>query len=195
MDHQKKNTMKDALVFLIDTFTRLYLLILLLRFWLPIVRANFRNPVAQGVLRYTSPAVVPIRRYIPAIGKLYTAKVLVAMIIQVLATIVILVITRGTGIVDTLSAAFLSIIGSALVDLASLSVVMFIVAIALKVIFGFFGRYMGPLSDLLNDLTNPLLQPMRRIIPPLGVVDLSAYIVFILLIALNMMLADLRPAF
>jgi len=186
--------MKDALIFLIDTFTRLYLLILLLRFWLPIVRANFRNPVAQGVLRYTSPAVVPVRRFIPAIGKLDTATVLVALVIQVLASIVMLLILRGLAFIDMLSGVFLSLVGSALVDLASLSVVMFIVAIALRVIFGFFGRYMGPLSDLLNDLTNPLLQPMRRLIPPLGVIDLSAYIVFILLIALNMMLADLRPA-
>jgi YggT family protein len=186
--------MKDALIFLIDTFTRLYLLILLLRFWLPIVRANFRNPVAQGVLRYTSPAVVPVRRFIPAIGKLDTATVLVALVIQVLASIVMLVILRGLAYIDTLSGAFLSLVGSALVDLASLSVVMFIVAIALRVIFGFFGRYMGPLSDLLNDLTDPLLRPVRRLVPPLGVIDLSAYIVFILLIALNMMFADMRPA-
>ncbi len=185
--------MKDALIFLIDTFTRLYLLILLLRFWLPVVRANFRNPVAQGVLRYTSPAVVPVRRYIPAIGKLDTATVLVALIIQILASIVMLLIRRGTAIIDTLSDTFPSLVGSALVDLASLSVVMFIVAIALRVIFGFFGRYMGPLSDLLNDLTDPLLQPVRRLIPPLGVIDLSAYIVFILLIALNMVLTDMRP--
>ncbi len=91
--------------------------------------------------------------------------------------------------------SFPGIVGSALVDLASLSVVMFIVAIALRVILGFFGRYLGPLSDMLNDLTNPLLRPIQRIIPPLGVVDLSAYIVFILLIALNMILADLRPSF
>jgi YggT family protein len=187
--------MKDALIFLIDTFTRLYLLILLLRFWLPIVRANFRNPVAQGVLRYTSPAVVPVRRFIPAIGKLDTATVTVALIIQVVASIIILVLSRGIAVVDTLSSAFLSIVGAAVLDLASLSVVMFIVAIALRVILGFFGRYLGPLSDLLNDLTDPLLRPMRRIIPPLGVVDLSAYIVFILLIALNMALADLRPVF
>lgn len=186
--------MKDALIFLIDTFTRLYLLILLLRFWLPVVRANFRNPVAQGVLRYTSPAVVPVRRYIPAIGKLDTATVLVALVIQILASIVMLVILRGLAFFDTLSSTFLRIAGSALVDLASLSVVMFIVAIALRVIFGFFGRYMGPLSDLLNDLTDPLLRPVRRLIPPLGVIDLSAYIVFILLIALNMMFADMRPA-
>ncbi len=187
--------MKEALIFLIDTFTRLYLLILLLRFWLPIVRANFRNPVAQGVLRYTSPAVVPVRRYIPAIGKLDTATVLVALTIQVIASIVMLLILRGLTVVDTLSGSFLRIVGAALVDLASLSIIMFIVAIALRVIFGFFGRYMGPLSDLLNDLTDPLLGPVRRMIPPLGVLDLSAYIVFILLIALNMAIGDLRPAF
>jgi len=185
--------MKDALIFLIETFSRLYLLILLLRFWLPIVRANFRNPIAQGVLRYTSPAVVPLRRYIPAIGKLDTATVLVALIIQVLVTTIIMMISQGIAFLGTLPAVFLSIVGSALVDLASLSVVMFIVAIALRVILGFFGRYLGPLTDLLNDLTEPLLRPVRRIIPPLGVVDLSAYIVFILLIALNMALADLRP--
>jgi YggT family protein len=186
--------MKDALIFLIDTFSRLYLLILLLRFWLPIVRANFRNPIAQGVLRYTSPAVVPVRRFIPAIGKLDTATVLVALLIQVLVTIIIMIL-QGIAFVGTFSSAFPSIVGSALVDLASLSVVMFIVAIALRVILGFFGRYLGPLTDLLNDLTEPLLRPVRRIIPPLGMVDLSAYIVFILLIALNMALADLRPTF
>ncbi len=186
--------MKDALIFLIDTFTRLYLLILLLRFWLPMVRANFRNPVAQGVLRYTSPAVVPVRRFIPAIGKLDTATVLVALAIQVAATILILLIVRGPVVFDAFGSAFPTIVFAALVDLASMSVMMFIVAIALRVILGFFGRYLGPLSDLLNDLTEPLLRPMRKILPPLGVVDLSAYLVFILLIALNMVLADLRPA-
>jgi YggT family protein len=185
--------MQNALIFLIDTLTRLYLLILLLRFWLPILRANFRNPVAQGVLRYTSPAVVPVRRFIPAFGKLDTATVLVALTIQVLATILILLVLRGLAVFEVLSSAFPAILGAALVDLASLSVMMFIVAIALRVILGFFGRYLGPLSDLLNDLTEPLLRPARRMIPPLGVVDLSAYLVFILLIALNMVLADLRP--
>lgn len=186
--------MKNALIFLIDTFTRLYLLILLLRFWLPIVRANFRNAVAQGVLRYTSPAVVPIRRFVPAIGKLDTATVLVALLIQLLAIIVILFIARGAGFVESLQASFLRLLLAASVDLASLSVFMFIVAIAIRVILGFFGRYLGPLSDLLNDLTDPIMRPIRRIIPPLGVIDLSAYIAFILLIALNMMLVDLRPA-
>jgi YggT family protein len=56
------------------------------------------------------------------------------------------------------------------------------------------GKYFGPLSDLLADMTEPLLRPIRKIIPPLGVIDLSAYIAVILLIALNMVLTDLLPA-
>ena len=43
--------MKNALIFLLDTFAQLYLLLLLMRFWLPVLRANFTNPIAQGVLR------------------------------------------------------------------------------------------------------------------------------------------------
>jgi YggT family protein len=62
------------------------------------------------------------------------------------------------------------------------------------VILNLVGRYFGPLSDLLADMTEPLLLPIRRLIPPLGVIDLSAYIAIVLLIALNMVLTDLLPA-
>jgi YggT family protein len=75
-----------------------------------------------------------------------------------------------------------------------LSVVIFIAAIIIRVVLNLLGKYFGPLSDLLADMTEPLLRPIRRIIPPLGVIDLSAYIAVILLIALNMVLTDLLPA-
>ena len=184
--------MKDALIFLIDTFTRLYLLILLLRLWLPLLRANFRNPVAQGILRYTSPAVVPFRRWIPPIGKIDTATVLVAMLIQLAATIVIRTIAAGTDFLASIGADFLPLLVSTFFELARLSVVIFIVAIIIRVILSLVGRSFGPLTELLADLTDPLMRPMRRIIPPLGVVDLSAYIVIVLLIALTMVLTDIQ---
>ncbi|MBT6210301.1 MAG: YggT family protein, partial [Woeseia sp.] len=92
--------MKDALVFLIDTFARLYLLILLLRLWLPLLRANFRNPVAQGVLRYTSPLVVPVRRFVPSIGRVDAATILVTLVLQMLANAVVMLIHVGVGAID-----------------------------------------------------------------------------------------------
>ena len=95
--------MIQALIFLLDTFAQLYLLILLLRFWLPLMRANFRNPVAQGVLKYTSPLVVPVRRYIPSVGRLDTATVLVAFVIQFLVALLIQILGHGMAALGILA--------------------------------------------------------------------------------------------
>ena len=188
--------MINALVFLLDNFSKLYLLLLLMRFWLPVLRANFQNPIAQGVLRYTSPLVVPVRRFVPPIRRLDTATVLVAFVIQfgVMLVISALVSIRtGMNPLVTISGsnALLAFALTAVVELAMLSVILFIVAIVIRVILNILGRYMGPISDMLADLTEPLITPVRRIIPPLGVVDLSAYITIMLLLALNMVLSDL----
>ena len=98
--------MTDAPIFLLETFSRLYLLILLLRFWLPVLRANFRNPVAQGVMRYTSPLVTPVRRYVPSVGRLDTATVLIAFLIQFAVLLLIVAISggrQGINVFDVLS--------------------------------------------------------------------------------------------
>jgi YggT family protein len=190
--------MTNALTFLLDTFSRLYLLILLLRFWLPLLRANFRNPVAQGVMRYTSPLVNPVRRYIPSFGRLDTATVLIAFLIQFVVSYLIMslnAISQGAGTFAALSSVdvIFALAFQSIVQLAMLSVLLFIVAIIVRIVLGLIGRYFGPISDLLVDLTEPLLRPVRKVIPPLGVVDISAYIVIVLLMALNMILADLAP--
>jgi YggT family protein len=187
--------MINALTFLLDTFARLYLLILLLRFWLPLLRANFQNPVSQGVLRFTSPLVIPVRRFIPAVGRLDTATVLLAFVVQLAVTLLIIILARGPAALGVFAStmAMLSLALSALINLAMLSVVMFIAAIVIRVILNLVGRYFGPLSDLLADLTEPLLRPIRKLVPPLGIIDLSAYIAIVLLIALNMVLTDLLP--
>ena len=61
--------MIQALYFVVKTLAQLYLLLYLLRFWLPLVGADFRNPIAQAVLRFTSPLIIPVRRFIPPIGR------------------------------------------------------------------------------------------------------------------------------
>lgn len=187
--------MKEALIFLLDTFSRLYLLILLLRFWLPILRANFHNPISQGILHYTSPLVVPVRRIVPSLGKLDTATVLVAFAIQFLTSVLIVLLSQGMDAFRIFSSVpnSLNFILAAFIDLAMLSVVLFIAAIVIRVILSLLGRHFGPLTEMLYDLTEPLMRPIRRVIPPIGVVDLSAYIVIVLLIALNILLSDLMP--
>ena len=181
--------MIKALIFLIETFSALYLIILLLRFWLPLLRANFQNQIAQGVLRYTSPAVVPLRRFIPPVGRIDTATVIVAFVIQFLALLVTTALSLH-GFADLPPLWTLAVVS--VFRLMSLSVTLFIVTIIIRVILNLLGKYLGPISDMLVDVTEPVMRPVRKIIPPLGVVDLSAYITIILLIALNMVLADLQ---
>ena len=182
--------MKNALIFLLETFAQLYLLLLLMRFWLPVLRANFTNPIAQGVLRFTSPTVTPVRLIVPSLGRIDTATVLVAMIVQVLLNFLILLIERGGTAIGVFTGSLPQILVNALLNLVSMSVTLFTVAILIRVILSFLHRYFGPITEMLNDMTEPLLRPIRRVIPPLGVIDLSAYIAMVLLIALNMAIAD-----
>ncbi|MGI9260408.1 MAG: YggT family protein, partial [Woeseiaceae bacterium] len=156
------------------------------------LRANFRNPIAQGVLRFTSPAVVPVRRFVPALGQVDTATVLVALAIQIALVTVIALIDGGVAGVQMITGSFGKVAINALLSLASMSVTLFIVAVIIRVILSFMQRHFGPMSEMLNEMTEPLMRPVRRIIPPLGVIDLSAYIVTVLLFALNMVITDLQ---
>ncbi|MDH3548276.1 MAG: YggT family protein, partial [Gammaproteobacteria bacterium] len=70
----------SAIVFIVNSLAQLYLFVLLLRLWLPWLGADFRNPIAQAILKLTSPVVIPVRRIVPPVGRLDTATVLVAFI-------------------------------------------------------------------------------------------------------------------
>ena len=82
----------SAVVFIVSTIAQLYLFVLLLRLLLPWFGADFRNPIAQAILKLTSPVVVPLRRIVPPVGRLDTATVLVAFIIQYITILMVLLI-------------------------------------------------------------------------------------------------------
>jgi len=172
----------SALVFIVNALSSLYLLVLLLRFWLPWLRADFRNPLAQGILKLTSPVIIPVRRLVPSFGRLDTATVLVAFVLQCLALLLILLILGA-------SANFSTIAVSALVKLVLLSINLFMFAILIRIILSWIapGQY-NPAIAIITTLTEPLLGPVRRIIPPLGGFDISPIFVIIALGALTRLL-------
>jgi len=172
----------SALVFVVNALTSLCLLVLLLRFWLPWLHADFRNPLAQGILKLTSPIVVPVRRIIPSFGRLDTATVLVAFVIQYLAILLILLILSS-------SAEFSVIATTTVVKLLSLSVNLFTFAIIVRIILSWIspGQY-NPATAIIATLTDPVLRPFRRLIPPLGGFDISPIFAIISLGALTRIL-------
>lgn len=181
------SNISSAIVFIVNALTSLYLLVLLLRFWMPWLQADFRNPLAQGILRFTSPVVVPVRRIVPSVGRLDTATILVAFIIQYLTVLLLLLILgRTAGIVP--------IAITAIVKLFVLSINLFVYAIFIRIILSWIsqGGY-NPATAIITTLTEPVLRPFRRIIPPMGGFDISPIFAIILLLAATIVINGFKP--
>ena len=181
--------MTQALYYIIQSLGQLCLLLLLLRFWLPWVRADFRNPIAQGILRLTSPLIVPIRRLLPSVGRLDTATILVAYVLQFLL-ITLLVAIQGRQF----AASPIAIVAA--IELVILSLNLFFFVILIRIILGWFaqGSY-NPLTMMLHSLSEPILQPFRRWVPPMGGIDISPIVPIILLGAAVRGLQSYIPVF
>jgi YggT family protein len=179
--------MTQALYFIVKTLAQLYLLLLLLRFWLPMMRADFRNPIAQGILRITSPLVIPVRRFVPPIGRLDTSTILVAYILEFLLVLALLAL-RGLR-VETLPIAI-----TAVLEIAVLSLNLFFFVILLKVILSWVApQNYNPMTALLNTMAEPVLRPFRRIVPAVGGFDISPIFAIVLLKAAEIVLQSYRP--
>lgn len=179
--------MTQALYFVVKTLAQLYLLLLLLRFWLPWLRADFRNPIAQGILRFTSPLIVPLRRFLPSIGRLDTATVLVAFVVQYVIVLALLaIVRRAEGAAEV---ALVSVI-----ELAILSLNLFFFAILIRIILSWVapGNY-NPITALLTTLSEPILRPFRRFIPSIGGLDISPIFAIVLLQAVVIVLQSAKP--
>jgi len=76
--------LSQALLLIIQTLGSLYLLIVLLRFILQLVRADFYNPLSQFIVRATHPLLRPLRRFIPSVGGLDLSSLVLAVLLQML---------------------------------------------------------------------------------------------------------------
>lgn len=179
--------MTQAFYFIVKTLAQLYLLLLLLRFWLPWLRADFRNPIAQGILRFTSPLIVPLRRFLPAIGRLDTATVLVTFVVQCVVVLLLLAIVRRPA--QPAEVALVSII-----ELVILSLNLFFFAILIRIILSWVapGNH-NPITALLATLSEPVLRPFRRFIPAIGGLDISPILAIVLLQAAVIVLQSVKP--
>src|SRR6204780_634959 len=86
--------MSAALIYILQSLMTLALFVVLLRLLLQWARADFRNPICQGIVRLTNPLIVPLRRILPPIGKVDTASV-VAVIIVATVDVAIISALRG----------------------------------------------------------------------------------------------------
>lgn len=167
--------LNDAAIFVIQTLGSLYLLIVLLRFILQLVRANFYNPLCQFAVKATQPLLKPLRRVIPSMFGLDMSSLVLALLVQMVLFAVILLLSGYS--VDVLFLAPWALIGIFALFLKILFWAMIISVILSWVAPGSH----NPGAELVQQITEPVLAPFRRIIPNLGGLDISPIFAFIVL--------------
>jgi len=167
----------------------LFLVIVILRFLLQIVRADFYNPVSQAIVKITMPLLKPLRKIIPSILGIDTASVVLIILVQLLATVILCVIMGAMELIlNPLPLLLWGLIG-ALTIVSSI----FFWCMIISIIGSFIAPFSGhPLLTLANQIINPLTAPIRKLIPPLGgVLDISPIIILLGLQIVNMLIARL----
>ncbi|WP_404399851.1 YggT family protein [Idiomarina seosinensis] len=166
--------MNNAMTFLVATLIDLYLIVVLLRVWMQLVKADYYNPLSQFVVKATQPVVGPLRKVLPMAGRLDTASVTFAIALGMIKVIALLWINNyGLAILPVVVQGILTAISSLL------SMLFWILII--RAILSWFSQGYNPMEAMLYQLTEPLLAPVRKIIPPIGGLDLSVLVVIILL--------------
>ncbi len=158
----------NALIYVLDTLLSLALFVVLARLLLQLTRADFRNPICQGVVRLTNPLIVPLRRVLPPMGKIDTASV-VAVLLVAIVQVACLTALHGGGWPEPLG--WLTLVG---LQLAHMLLWTYSYAILLYVLLSLIapGGY-SPLQSVLTSLCEPVLRPIRRLIPSIAGLDLS----------------------
>jgi len=155
------------LAIIVSELLSLALFVVLMRLLLQLVRADFRNPICQAIVRLTNPLVIPLRRILPPIRKLDTATVVAVTIIAFVLVAVGFAFQNFPvdgliwiqQVVLTVAYAIMWIYFWAIIVYALLSLVAP-------------GGY-SPLQSVLASLCEPVLGPFRRIIPGVAGIDLS----------------------
>lgn len=176
----------DAGVFLISVIFGFFILLVMLRFLLQTVRADFHNPLSQFVYKVTNPALMPFRKVIPGFGGIDIAALVLLLVLQVVELLLVHMITN-----QSLHPIILLIVSFE--KILSLMLWVFIIAILIQVIMSWIqtGGY-NPMITILYQLTEPLLRPIRRRLPPVSGIDFSPLIALVVLNLLVMAVPYLR---
>lgn len=174
----------NALNFLINTVFDLYIMVILLRVWLQVARADFYNPFSQFIVKATQPVVAPLRRIIPSIGGWDLATIVFAFTV---ASLKITVVSLMIG--ASLNPIVLLISASVILITAIFKLIFWV--LILRAILSWVSQGRNPIEAVMIQLTEPLLAPVRRFIPAIGGLDLSMIVVLIGLQFLEMLVNDL----
>lgn len=174
--------------FLVDTLFSIYIALIMVRMLLGLARADFYNPISQFLVSATNPLLKPLRSVIPSIGRFDTAAVVLMLALTVLQYF-LLTSLAGHGV------NLITLIPVAVIKLIELLLNVYIFALIIQAIISWVNpgthAMQNPMASLLNSLTRPVVAPVQRILPPVGMIDLSPMVVIIGLYAIKIVVQSL----
>jgi YggT family protein len=175
---------------LIDAAAGLVVILLLARFHFQWLRVSFRNPFGNFIIAATNWIVLPLRRVIPGLAGFDFASLAAALLVQALGLFLIYAVA-GRAFFGTVGETIGVLAALALVDLARFSVYLLIFALIVQVVLSWVNPY-SPAAPIFNAMSRPFMRPLRRVVPPIGNIDLSPLVLLVLLQVLLIPLAYLR---
>jgi len=174
------STLAEIAIYVIRTLGSLYLLLIMLRFLFQLVRADFYNPVSQTIAKATNPLLLPLRKVIPGFFGIDLASLILGLLVQalVIQIIAFLLGYSFVGVFNLFAWAFVGILAT----FASIYFWGLIIVIIASWIAPFSHN---PALVLVRQIVEPAMAPLRKIIPPLGVIDLSPIVAFMILSVIN----------
>ncbi len=157
----------NASAFLISALFGLYLYVLTIRFIMAIARVNYFNPVTQIIIKLTQPLVAPLRRVVPNVRNVEIATLIWILLFELAKLITLSFLMYGSFLVtDTF---FFTV-----TETIRLILKTYFYAILIQAILSWVQQGYTPIGQLLMQITQPILYPFQRVIPPVGGIDISA---------------------
>ena len=177
--------LSNAGVFLIKTLFGLYEVLILLRLLMQYARADFYNPFAQIVVKATNPPLRPLRRIIPGLAGIDMASVVLLLLVIILEWLLLGVVLH-LPLPNPVGLLLL-----AAVEGLRLLIHVYLFSILILVILSWVnpGGY-NPAASLLGQITAPVMRPARRLLPPMGGLDLSPMLVLFVLYLIILLVVD-----
>lgn len=168
--------MNDVVFYVVTFLFRIISFLFVARFLLQACRVDFYNPLSQGFIKATDPVLQPLRKVLPGYRNLDIASLLAAILADV-----IMIFAIG-ALADQMLGTFLQILVSAVIAVALLIVRIFWWSILIVIVASFVAQGSHhPALNLLQQITEPILAPARRLLPAMGGLDFSPILVFLAL--------------
>lgn len=183
------NTVLEISLFLLQFVGGMAVIFFLLRFLLQLSRASFYNPLAQAIYKATQVPVNTVGKALPPYRSFNTASLALALTAEFIIIIASIALAGGSA-GNLLYPALWTLIG-----VASMTLNLYFYGIFVVVIVSWVAPHtQHPAVALIWQLVEPVTAPVRRLIPPMGGLDLSTMGVLLIIMVVRIALRNFAAA-